>query len=675
MENSAQNMTDNTLSHENILKVADALATDAASETANRSSEMMLERDQLRTLEDKSTILKSIHQEDGHSRYLIKNNITSKNNQDESSLCESALEDNCTPVSKLEENYSSRTTKELNDNSPSEILKKEFKSPGNISNDKITSNIMPIHEDLSGTMGKDATSGTDTQDNGGSEAIMEKLAKDQKDSQCLQDGKVKLLKKTFTQDIIACSVVSEDDTLIREEKDPEGNPKDTLDTKIANLETELKQVNDYYEKLSKKVNIAKSKYEKEREDCEDITNVAKRNVENQVSKILDLLRKKRELNHKIDNQEEKNKKEEEETRTRLFLEEEKLRRNVVILQNEKFERDQLLKKIQVLEEELASKERQFDEALKQKREEILYKYESLLSALSQHTEVVSEHAVQLSQAQQIAALKDRQQLILDTQSKYKASSRLMLRILDQNKQMKMRAKNMKLDLDVISSLAEILAAKSEKTKKKLISSLEFCKKRNEQKAQLDHKDDMNEKRQELEKLRNRYFRAKDYARELEEVLADQENYKMLLQEEKEKRNTLQEKFSCIANAAEFVAKQKSLEFIGLEDPKERSDFFQDLSAILLEEDDENHDQFLKESFAVNKDHKHDDVFFYKKGCLGLVDKVRPLSSMRSRKDSLYPGKTKAKDLTARKMDLIEKKILSDVGLLGKYGSKKNIPRS
>ena len=93
----------------------------------------------------------------------------------------------------------------------------------------------------------------------------------------------------------------------------------------------LYRTDEYYEKLTKEVAAAKHQYEKEREECEDVVSVAKRNIENQVSKILDLQKKKRELADKIRLEEERLMKEEEETRVKLQFEEERLMRNVVII--------------------------------------------------------------------------------------------------------------------------------------------------------------------------------------------------------------------------------------------------------------------------------------------------------------------------------------------------------
>ncbi|GFT06161.1 uncharacterized protein NPIL_117941 [Nephila pilipes] len=381
-------------------------------------------------------------------------------------------------------------------------------------------------------------------------------------------------------------------TLI-ESAEAEGNPRDILNSRIEELEQQLREVEDRYSGLTKEARETRELCEAERHDCEDIVFVAKRNLRRLVERILEGQNRRRELGRTIEKADEDARKEQWRRSQQRALEEERLTRNVVLLQtklliveSKRFERDRLLKKIREAEEEVTSLDKRHEEALDKARSEIKVKYESLHSDLVSRVRTVSEGVWDLSRAQQFAALGERQRSIVKTQARYRKAVQLALRLRDKKSVLREERSILHREKDVEASLADALAAKAEIAREDLFSAKERFEQDKEQQESVKPQENLQEEFETIIKeLEDEVFKKKDRKVELELILADQESYLKSLEEERVKRKLLHEKLSSMAKVAEMVLGKGAL----AEEPKastpdisERTDFLEKMSTILLE---------------------------------------------------------------------------------------------
>ncbi|GFR34103.1 uncharacterized protein TNCT_472931 [Trichonephila clavata] len=120
-------------------------------------------------------------------------------------------------------------------------------------------------------------------------------------------------------------------TLI-ESAEAEGNPRDILNSRIGELEQQLRDEEDRYSRLTEETRQARELCDAERRDCEDVVFVAKRNLRRLVERILEGQHRRKALGLSIERADEDERQEQRWRAQQRALEEERLTRNVVLLQ-------------------------------------------------------------------------------------------------------------------------------------------------------------------------------------------------------------------------------------------------------------------------------------------------------------------------------------------------------
>ncbi|XP_015907117.1 cilia- and flagella-associated protein 157-like [Parasteatoda tepidariorum] len=441
------------------------------------------------------------------------------------------------------------------------------------------------------------------------------------DAASLEKGKRRRLRRPPTQGSRRTkSTASSQDELTKETTTVESDPRDILENRVKELEMQLEQVEDHYVNLTEEVKIARSQSEVEQEDYEDIVSVAKRNVQKTVSKILEKQDRKRELQSKMGDTQEEVFSEERQRKRNQAKEEEALIRNIVILQTKililegkKSERDRILSKISEAEKELSEMDERHDKSLQETKSEMIEKFEKICYELRDPIKALSNQISQLSQSQQVAALKQRTLYILET--RYKQASSLLLKIYDDNKELREKAQSLKRELNVSNSLAQAMSVEVKKTKQELTNETAYQKKDSKDKdvnstTQNNFIELQNLKKQ-IKDLETRCFGMLDYKQELNEILSDQRQYITLLEEKEEKQRIAHEKMSSMSKVAEnFLLKQDDQEIP--DDILDHSDFLESMSNLLMEAVESKN---IPESCISSS-----SSAFYEKGFIGLIPK-------------------------------------------------------
>ncbi|KAF8788298.1 hypothetical protein HNY73_009820 [Argiope bruennichi] len=350
-----------------------------------------------------------------------------------------------------------------------------------------------------------------------------------------------------------------------ESAEAEGNPRDILNSRVEELEQQLKETEERYKQLTEETRCAKELYEAEKGECEDVVFVARRNVKRLVNQILERQQRKRELALSIEKADQDAKTEERQRSQQRALEEETLTRNVVLLQTKllilegkRYERDRLVKKIQEAEKEVSALDKRHEEAMLKAREEMRAKYERLHATLVPCVRALSESVWELSRAQRFASLSERQRSIVETQGRYRKVVQLSLQLRDKKKKLREQRDALHREMQVEVSLAKALAARAEVARQEILTAVG---KMHHETIEEDDREPVVNRREEFEalikELENEVFHKKDIKKELKLIAKDQVKYKRTLDEEEKKKKMLREKLLSMAQVAEMVLGRKA----------------------------------------------------------------------------------------------------------------------
>ncbi|GIY21924.1 uncharacterized protein CDAR_200331 [Caerostris darwini] len=365
----------------------------------------------------------------------------------------------------------------------------------------------------------------------------------------------------------------------------EGNPRDILTARIAELQHQLQQAEERYEGLTREAGAARALLEEEREECEGVVFVAKRNVRRLVDQILARQARRRDLGRSIEGVLLQASQERSHEDRQRALEEETLARNIVLLQTKlliaeggRCERDLLDRRRRDAEERLAKLDEEHEAALSLARRNLRAKYQRLQDSLTCRD--VSEAVVDMTRAQQAAALTQRQRSTVDTQDRYRKAVALSMRLRDAKKRLVEQRGALRREMEVDAALARILAGRSAVARQDVMEAARRIGR--EDRAPLP--DRQLEFEDLIKELETQVFQKMDKKAALTNIVKDQESHKKLLEDEEGMRQLTRNKLHCMAQAAQAV--------LGITTPSEDSrsghwEFLEKMSSLLLDPEGES----------------------------------------------------------------------------------------
>ncbi|KAG8200390.1 hypothetical protein JTE90_028567 [Oedothorax gibbosus] len=374
----------------------------------------------------------------------------------------------------------------------------------------------------------------------------------------------------------------------------------------------------------------------EAEECEEVIGVAKRNVEGLVQDILKAQKERMELVNLLEAEKAGIRQEEAAKNRQLLAEVGKITRNVILLQTrllileeKRFERDKLFGEVRDAEEKLATEGEQQEIAMEMAYGESRGKYKKLYSKLHDEMESVSSFAGRVGCAQQVAALRDRCLQILETQGRLRRVEGLMLGLHRQNEVMREEVRSMRREMESYVGINEMM----DKDSRRALQELQAIIQIHDAEEIPDSSDELLMQLKSLiHDLQQKVFKMNDQRTELQEVLADQECYQKMLQQEDRSRQFTRERLVNMSRVAELVMEDnQSSHDREHEMLAKRSSFLSEMSTILLETTMNTEDvEELPPQSEVSIDSAS-----YSKGLLGLVPEETVMSRSKSHTPSSF----------------------------------------